>query len=338
MRIRKTSAPHAPAGRMRLQRFLSDAGIASRRQAEELILEGRVLVNDRIVDSLPAFVEPRKDRVIVDGQLVRVQPPTYFLVHKPKGFVCTNADPDGRPRITELVPPDSPRVFPVGRLEADSSGLMILTNDGELAQQISHPSSELAKVYLVEVKDQVDPQLPERMKKGVYFAEGRARASEVEILHASRNGSVLRLTLREGRNVQIPRLLARLGHRVRKLKRIQIGPLTIKGLPVGGARHLSDFELGQLRRELSTPPQKRREYLDSQKRLAARDRAAAAEQQSLESTVPPSAGSPRRPRPTEQRGIPSRTQRRGKPAAKPAVKPAARATPPRETPRRRIID
>jgi 23S rRNA pseudouridine2605 synthase len=239
------------SGRMRLQKFLSDAGVASRRHAEELILDGRVLVNDEIVDTLPAFVDPQRDRVIVNGALIRPQPLEYFLVHKPKGVVCTNRDPAGRVRASDLLPPLKQRLFPVGRLDEESSGLLLMTNDGELAERITHPRNGVPKVYHAEVRGRVPDDLPERLRRGVYLAEGLARASEVEIVRADRDRSVLLITLREGRNRQVRRMLARLGHAVRRLKRLQIGPLSLKGLPVGGARRLTPVELKTLRAALA---------------------------------------------------------------------------------------
>lgn len=233
---------------MRLQKFLSDAGVASRRAAEEMILDGRVLVNDEVVDSLPVFVDPDTDVVIADGVRVRRQAPRYFVVHKPKGVVCTNRDPSGRVRAVDLLPPQAGRLFVVGRLDADSSGLLLMTNDGELAERITHPRYGLAKVYRVQVRGQVAEDLPAKMRRGVYLAEGRAQASQVRVVHRARDRSSLEVTLREGRNRQVRRMLARLGHAVRELKRVQIGPLSLKGLPIGGARELSDAELAALRK------------------------------------------------------------------------------------------
>jgi len=239
------SQPALP-GRMRLQKFLSDTGVASRRHAEELILDGRVLVNDEIVTSLPAFVDPGHDRVVVDGVLVRRQPLVYYLVHKPPGVVCTHFDPAHRTRAIDLLPPLKQRLFPVGRLDEESSGLLLMTNDGELAQQIAHPRYGVPKVYRAEVRGRVPSDLPEQMKRGVYLAEGKARASEVEIIRATNKISILNITLREGRNRQVRRMLAKLGYPVRKLKRLQIGPLSLKGLPVGAARSLTPQELQML--------------------------------------------------------------------------------------------
>ena len=242
---------------VRLQKFLAEAGVASRRHAEDLIEAGRVLVNDVLVDRLPAFVNPREDRVIVDGTPVRIQPAEYFIMHKPKGVVCTNRDPAGRLRVVDLLPPTKAPLNVVGRLDADSTGLLLMTNDGELAEQVTHPRLELAKVYRVEVQGQVPRDLVAKMKKGVHLAEGKATASEIEIVRRNRERSILKITLREGRNRQIRRMLARLNHPVRALKRVQIGPLSLKGLPVGACRRLTARELAELRRAVLTARSKR---------------------------------------------------------------------------------
>lgn len=234
---------------MRLQKFLSDAGVASRRRAEELVSEGRVLVNDQVVESLPAFVDPRNDVVIVDGVRVRTQRHEYWLLHKPRNVVCTNSDPSGRTRVVDLLPPGRARMFSVGRLDAESTGLLLMTNDGELAERLTHPRFGVPKVYRAEVRSFVPDEIPGVLRDGVHLAEGKARAAGVQIVHRSRDHSVLEITLRESRNRQVRRMLAKLGFPVWRLKRVQYGPLVLKGLPLGACRELSAAELGALRRE-----------------------------------------------------------------------------------------
>ncbi len=236
-----------PPGCVRLQKLLSDAGVASRRRAEELILEGRVLVNDQIVETLPAFADPQRDRIIVDGAVVRPQRRDYFIVHKPKGVICTHRDPAGRLRAVDLLPDLPARLFPVGRLDTETSGLLLMTNDGELAQRLAHPRFGIAKVYRAEVRGRVPDDLPAQLRRGVYFAEGRASADEVEIVYAGAEQSVLEITLRESRNREVRRILARLGYPVKKLKRVQLGPLSLRGLPEGAARRLAPNEVAALR-------------------------------------------------------------------------------------------
>lgn len=232
---------------MRLQKFLSDAGVASRRHAEEMILEGRVTVNGVVIDALPAFVDEQHDVVQVDGTRVRPQRLDYFIINKPRGVVCTNRDPGGRVRAVDLLPRLAARLFPVGRLDAESTGLLLMTNDGELALRLTHPRYGVAKTYRAEVRGRVPDDLPEQLRRGVHLAEGKARASDVEIVHASSQRSVLLITLHEGRNRQVRRMLARLGFPVRRLRRVQIGPLTLRGLPSGAARRLTPAELHALR-------------------------------------------------------------------------------------------
>jgi len=233
--------------RVRLQKFLSDAGVASRRRAEELILDGHVLVNDCVVDTLPAFVDPGRDRVVAGGTPVRTQRHVYLLMHKPKSVVCTNRDPAGRMRAVDLLPPIDARLFVVGRLDADTTGLLLMTNDGELAERITHPRYGVPKVYRAEVRGNVPADLPAKMKAGVYLSDGKARATNIQVTHRARDASVLQITLKEGRNRQVRRMLARLGHPVKKLKRLAIGPLTLKRLPVGAVRPLTARELDELR-------------------------------------------------------------------------------------------
>lgn len=236
-----------PPGSVRLQRFLADAGVASRRHAEIAILDGRVEVNGARVMQLPAFVDPQRDDVRVDGRRVRPQKPKYFLLHKPKGYVCTDEDPDGRPLAIDLVPPMESRLFIVGRLDKDSTGLLLLTNDGELAQQVLRPGVGLAKVYRVVVRGRVSEDFAAKLRQGVYLSTGRARAGAVTIIHRDRDRSSLEITIDQERSPQIRRLLATLGHPVKELKRIYIGPLTLKGLPQGTVRPLTGAELRELR-------------------------------------------------------------------------------------------
>ncbi len=258
--------------RVRLQSFMSDAGVASRRKAEALILEGRVLVNDEIVDELPVFVDPDVDRITVNGTRLRKERLTYFILNKPAGVVCTNRDPAGRTRAIDLLPPGTPRLFVVGRLDVESTGLVLLTNDGELAERIAHPRFGVAKSYRAEVAGRVKPDLPERMKRGVHLSIGKATAEDVEIVHAAESESVVHITLREGRNRQVRRMLARLGHKVRRLKRLSIGPLTVRSLPMGAVRRLTATEVEALRAGLTEAPKRKRRPSRPKRTSAAKPR------------------------------------------------------------------
>lgn len=247
---RKTTRAAADGGRrVRLQKVLAAAGVASRRGCEALIEEGRVTVNDQPVWELPVFVDPARDVIRVDGRRVRpVRQHVYYLVNKPRGVVCTASDPAGRPRVVDLVPDAPCRIFPVGRLDVDSTGLILLTNDGELANRAMHPRYGLEKTYRVRVRGRLLPEEVERLRKGIHLAEGLASARSVRILHRGHNETHLEITLREGRNRQVRRMLARLGHPVRRLARVRIGPLTDRGLGIGRYRPLTDDEVRVLYR------------------------------------------------------------------------------------------
>ncbi len=237
--------------RVRLQRFLSDAGVSSRKHAEEVILSGRVLVNGKVVDELPAFVDPLRDTVVVDGAAVRPAPPVYYLVYKPKGVVSGQRGRGGHRRVADLLPPMRERLLPAGELDAEDSGLVLMTNDGRLVQRLSHPRAGVPRIYWVETKGRAPDDIAERLKQGVYLAEGKARALKTEVVFVSSDRSILHVTLREARHRQVRRMLARVGLPVRNLKCIEIGPLKLKGLPEGAARQLSAGELKALRLALS---------------------------------------------------------------------------------------
>ncbi len=233
--------------RERLQKVLAAAGIASRRECEQIILDGRVRVNGETVLSLPALVDPARDTILVDGRPLKREEKVYFLLHKPKGVHCTNFDPAGRPRAVDLLAGVRHRVFPVGRLDADSTGLLLMTNDGELAERLAHPRYGVPKTYRAHVNGAVTADDLARLRKGVWLAEGKTRVSDAKIIHRGRERSVIEITLQEGRNREVRRVLARLGHNVRKLMRIRIGPLSLRGLPPGGFRPLTRQELKELR-------------------------------------------------------------------------------------------
>jgi 23S rRNA pseudouridine2605 synthase len=234
--------------RERLQKILAAAGVASRRECEQLILDGRVSVNGERARTLPAFADAACDAIVVDGKRLRPERKAYYVLHKPKGVHCTNYDPAGRTRVADLLAGVRERVFPVGRLDADSVGLLILTNDGELAERLAHPRYGVPKTYRAHVNGRVTEGDLERLRKGVWLAEGKAQVAEARVVHRGSNRSVVEITLREGRNREVRRVLARLRHPVRKLIRIRIGPLSLKGLPVGAHRALSAGEVAALRK------------------------------------------------------------------------------------------
>ena len=232
---------------IRLQKVLAAAGVDSRRKCEELIIEGAVRVNRRVVDELPAFVDPETDVITVNGRRIHAEPKVYFLLNKPKGIICTNSDPQGRRKAIDLVRVPH-RIFCVGRLDVDTTGLIVLTNDSELTNKLTHPRYELAKTYVVGVKGYVSSDHVEKLKKGVWLAEGRTARTGVKILKRSHTESIIEITIRQGLNRQIRRMLAKVGLDVKSLKRTRIGKLTTKGLGSGKSRQLTKAEIAHLKR------------------------------------------------------------------------------------------
>jgi 23S rRNA pseudouridine2605 synthase len=231
----------------RLQKVMASAGIASRRQCEELILAGVVRVNGKVVDELPVFVDAQADAIVVDGRRLRLPDRVYFALNKPKGIICTNRDPQGRKRAIDLVQCPE-RVFCIGRLDVDTSGLIILTNDSELTNQLTHPRYKVPKTYIATVKGRLDGTAVERLKKGIWLAEGKTGKAAVKVLKAGHQESQLEITLSQGLNRQVRRMLARVGVRVKSLKRVSIGKLQLRGLGTGRYRELTKGEVATLRR------------------------------------------------------------------------------------------
>ena len=211
-----------------------------------MIEEGRVEVDGKIVSELGTVVDPQSSKVRVDGVPLRQQKLVYYAVNKPTGVLSTNADPRGRDRVIDLVP-NSERVFPVGRLDQSSQGLMLLTNDGDLAQQLAHPKYGVRKVYRVTVAGKIDGETMRSMRKGIYISDGFVRVEGAKILKSRSRSTELEITLREGKNREIRRILARLGHKVQVLRRIAIGPLRLGDVPVGAYRALTREEVRRLR-------------------------------------------------------------------------------------------
>ncbi len=231
----------------RLQKILAAAGIDSRRKCEELILTGAVRVNRKVVDVLPAFADPQKDVITVDGKKIHAAQKLYFLLNKPKGVICTNRDPAGRTKAIDLIQTDE-RIFCVGRLDADTTGIIILTNDSELSNKLTHPRYELAKTYIVRVKGQITIEQIEKLKKGIWLAEGKTGRASVKILNRSHKESLIEVSIRQGLNRQVRRTLAKIGLSVKSLKRIQIGKLSDRGLGVGRFRKLTRAEIEYLKK------------------------------------------------------------------------------------------
>jgi 23S rRNA pseudouridine2605 synthase len=242
----------------RLQKVLAEAGVASRRGCEELIEMGEVRVNGHLVQTLPAWVDPHKDHITVSGKHIKtVEPHVYIMLFKPRGVVTTNSDPEGRPLAIDLVQhPSKSRLYPVGRLDMDSSGLLLLTNHGELANRLTHPSHEVHKQYEIVVDGQLDEAAVRKLSSGLFLNEKRTSKGEkpgsktakskLTLLKRDRDRTKLLMELTEGRNRQIRRMMTEVGHKVRKLRRVGMGPLKLKGLQPGQWRELTVVELRAL--------------------------------------------------------------------------------------------
>lgn len=238
---------HPEDGKDRLQKILAAAGIASRRECEQLILEGRVMVDDQPITELGVRVDPSKQEIWVDGEPLPKPKKVYFAVHKPEGYVCTARDPSGRPRVTELLPPQMGRVFNVGRLDMASEGLILLTNDGELANQLAHPRHGVQKTYLVQVAGHITAEQLKAARDGIYISEGKVHFVGAKIKSRHKKSTLLEVVLDEGRNREIRRVLAALGHKVQKLTRVAHGPVKLGEMPAGAYRPLTREEVRALR-------------------------------------------------------------------------------------------
>ncbi len=230
-------------GRIRLNRFLASAGVCSRRAADDLIRSGRITVNGDIVAELGTRLDPARDEVRFDDVRVRPERKVYLLFNKPKGVVCTNARNERRKRAIDFVQDIRGRVYTVGRLDAESEGLILLTNDGDFAQAVSHPSRGVPKTYAVLVRGVLSREDFEKARKGVWLSEGRTAGAKITIQRRGRDRTYLKVTIREGQNREIRRVFARLGYTVLLLKRVRIGDLTLHGLGAGRFRFLKPREV-----------------------------------------------------------------------------------------------
>lgn len=242
----------------RLQKVLATAGLGSRRDCEEYILAGRIMVDREVVDELGARVLPHQS-IHFDGELLRrATKRFYFALNKPTNVICTNDDPAGRRRALDFIHENAPGLFPVGRLDLYSEGLLLITNDGELANRLTHPRYEVPKVYQVRVSGVPTREEIAQISRGVYLSEGLAKAEEVKVIHEYKDGTaMLRITLREGRNREIRRILARVGHNVLNLQRVAIGPLKLGKMLPGEYRALTRDEVNALRRLVGLKDEKK---------------------------------------------------------------------------------
>ena len=240
------SAKKSTALPQRLQRVLAAAGIGSRRECEELISEGRVEVDGKIVIEMGVKVDPDSQKIRVDGQRLKMPRLQYFMLNKPPGVVSTAQDPAGRLRVVDLIKTKE-RVYNVGRLDKSSEGLILVTNDGDLANKLTHPRYGVEKKYLVHVVGKPSRETMEQMQRGIYLAEAKVRVANVKIKKALKDSTWLEIILDEGRNREIRRILAKMGHKVTRLRRVSIGPLNLGELPLGAHRRLTVEEIRSLK-------------------------------------------------------------------------------------------
>lgn len=240
----------------RIQKILAKAGIASRREAERMVLEGRVSVNGKIVDTLGFKSDPSRDHIRVDGRkLTHFEPKVILLLNKPRGYLSTVKDPKGRPTIMDLLKDVKWRVYPIGRLDFDVEGLLLLTNDGDLAHQLSHPRFSVPKTYLAKLTGVPEERKLTRLQKGVMLDDGKARAVSCHLIRQKEKNSWVQIVVTEGRNHLVKRMFSAIGHTVLKLKRVGYGPVQLGDLPFGQFRYLNAVEAEKLRRSRTRRPE-----------------------------------------------------------------------------------
>lgn len=227
----------------RLQKILAHAGVGSRRHCEELIAAGRVTVNGKRITTMGFLADPLKDAICCDGEPVKEEKKAYYLLNKPRGFVCTNRDELGRPRVIDLLGHVAQRIYTIGRLDVDSERLIILTNDGELSNLLAHPRYSIPKTYQVEVAGHITREDVEALEHGIWLSEGKTAPAKIMHVKSGSKTSRLEITLREGRNREIRRILASMGYKVQALRRVKIGLVSDPKLKTGKYRRLSDTEV-----------------------------------------------------------------------------------------------
>jgi 23S rRNA pseudouridine2605 synthase len=241
----------------RLNKYLAHAGVGSRRHCDEMIEHGRVAVDGQVVRELGTRIDPEHQKVFVDGQPLHTESLVYWLLNKPRGYLCTNHDPAGRPRAIDLVPHIPQRVYTVGRLDEESEGLLLLTNDGDLANRLMHPRFGVFKTYRVQVAGKPGADDIQKLLQGVWLSDGHVKARRVKRLKSQGESTWLEIVLSEGKNREIRRMLARLGHKVLRLQRIAIGPIKLDRLPAGKSRKLRRTEVEHLREVAERAGQKK---------------------------------------------------------------------------------
>ncbi len=243
---------------IRLNKFLSRAGVASRREADRMIVEGRIRVNGRVVEELGFKIDDERNRVEVDGKKIRrAEHFVYLMLNKPEGCLVTLKDPFQRPTIVQLLPKLKERIFPVGRLDYESSGLLLLTNDGELANRLTHPRYKVKKVYLVKVKGEPEPSELMKLEKGIFLDGEKMAPARVKLIARAPRRNLFRVEIFEGRKREVRRMFEAIGCRVVGLERISVGGLCLGKLRKGAWRFLTHQEVCLLRKQINLEEQKR---------------------------------------------------------------------------------
>jgi len=273
---------------VRLQVLLARCGLGSRRACEDYITAGRVTIDGEPATKLGAKVDLGNQKVAVDGEPIRPERSVCYMVNKPKGMLCTNNDPSGRARVVDLFPKSAGRLFPIGRLDENSVGLLLVTNDGDLGHRLAHPRFKVPKVYEVQVAGRPSREIMQQLRQGMYFSDGRFKVDNAKITGSRGKSTILEVTLSEGRNREIRRLFSRVGHKVMKLERVAFGPLKLRGVTVGKFRVLSREEMKLIR-----------EYIENGER---RSKSAATSPERKDSSDKP-APAPRKPRRVPERRV-----------------------------------
>jgi len=238
----------------RLQKVMAHAGVASRRQCEKIISAGRVTVNGEVVRELGTRVDPEKDCIEIDGEPISREEKVYLIVNKPANYITSVSDPRGRPVVMDLISDIGKRIYPVGRLDFDSEGLLLLTNDGNLAHKLTHPRWGVEKEYIVVVDGNPRDDELEQLARGMELQDGLTVPARVSELTRRKGESTVSITIHEGRNRQVRRMFGTLGYQVRSLRRVRFGPLSLGNLPAGKWRYCTRQEVALLRDAVSGPP------------------------------------------------------------------------------------
>ena len=295
---------------MTLRRFLAASGLDSRRNCDEYIVSERVSVDGKIITEPSFKVNPAKQRILVDGERAKLEPKKYFLLNKPKGYLCTNRDPRGRRMAVDLVTVPDLRLFTVGRLDENSEGLLLVTNDGELANKMAHPRYQVRRKYRVQVAGIPKRETLAELKRGLHFREGRFRLHGAKRLKTQGKSSFLEIEMREGQNREIRRLMARVGHKVMQLQRVEFGPLKLGRIASGKFRPLKGPEVKLLRDFVDQMEEVRRDS-PKPRRPAKKTKKAATSKSS------PKAGVGKSNKPTKKKPVAKKKPAgRGKPKAK----------------------